>query len=208
MGCGSNWRTQADLKRWPLLSPSQALPSIASPFHLAREIRNLELYEKSLICCNIHVSVDFVAPPVPSLPGLGLRVGELMHRRPHPGPGVTLKVLGGSYARSRDRLPLHLPGFPELHRLIENHVICPPHPGYATVLQLEALLGAGNSLLVTSSERKIFPHYSKLHSAFRAPEKGSRFHFPGGGGPYSGTLIFPSVEGHADRAAGAAAEIR
>ena len=90
--------------------------------------------------------------------------------------------------------PLHLPGSPELHRLIENHVICPPHPGHATALP--------------SAERKIFPHYPKLHSAFRAPEKGTGFHFPGGGGPYSGTLIFPSVKGHADRAAGAAAEIR
>lgn len=79
-----------------------------------------------------------------------------------------------------------------------------PQPSH----QLDALVGAGNSLTVTSSERKIIAHYPKPHSAFWALQKGREFHLPGDGGPHPGALIFLSVKGHADRAAGAAAEIR
>lgn len=80
-----------------------------------------------------------------------------------------------------------------------------PQPSH----QLEALLGAGNSLTaVASSQRKIFAHYPKPHSAFWALQKGREFHLPGDGEPHPGALIFLSVKGHADRAAGAAAEIR
>lgn len=77
----------------------------------------------------------------------------------------------------------------------------PSHP-------LEALLGAGNSLTVASSERKIFAHYPKPHSAFWALQKGRESPLPGGGGPHPGALISLSVKGHADRAVGTAAEVR
>ena len=73
---------------------------------------------------------------------------------------------------------------------------------------LEALLGAGNSLTVASSERKVFAHHPKPHSAFWALQKGGEPPLPGGGGPHPGALIFLSVKGHADRAAGTAAEVR
>ena len=120
-----------------------------------------------------------------------------------------LNVLGAHTPGSGTDNPLHLPGSPELHGLPENHVICPPHPGHSTALPPTRSPSRSRKLTHCRQfrEESLCSLPQASFCLLGSVEVG-RAPLPGGGGPHPGALIFLSVKGHADRAAGTAAEVR